>query len=233
MSTVDNITEDDTDAGGADEELDLHTQFKAWKTCREMIYDRGYNIDDEYIKDSQDYDEGAFTFVAESEQEQEQEQKVLENTYENFTALFHLDKHQNIFASKEGAKDIKVCFCNHATITPKAFFNTTKKDYGANDIIIFVIQNKITKQHQNHVIFRYSEMIFNRTHHRLVPKHELLTEAEKKDVLMAYDCKDSQLPRMALDDFVCRYYGGVSGDVFRIHRPSPSCGTYITYRVVK
>jgi DNA-directed RNA polymerase I, II, and III subunit RPABC1 len=66
-----------------------------------------------------------------------------------------------------------------------------------------------------------------------VPKHLLLTEAEKKDLLLTYDCKDTQIPRMVTTDFVCRYFGAKPGDMFKIYRPSPSSGFYITYRVVK
>ena len=107
--------------------------------------------------------------------------------------------------------------------------------------IIYILKNKpntfvykeVNTINMNDEIFLYTEVIFNRTKHRLVPKHVLLTEAEKKDLLLTYDCKDTQLPRMVTTDFVCRYFGAKPGDMFKIDRPSPSSGIYITYRVVK
>ena len=110
--------------------------------------------------------------------------------------------------------------------------------YGEDTAIIYIIKSKpnvfVCKEiRDTDVCFLYTEVIFNRTKHRLVPKHILLSEAEKKDLLHTYDCKDTQLPRMVTTDFICRYFGAKIGDMFKIYRPSPSSGIYITYRVVK
>lgn len=58
------------------------------------------------------------------------------------------------------------------------------------------------------------------TRWQLVPRHELLTPTEKKDLLTRYHLKDEQLPRIKSSDPVAKYYGLSRGNV----RPCPSGG---------
>jgi DNA-directed RNA polymerase subunit H (RpoH/RPB5) len=118
------------------------------------------------------------------------------------------------------------------------FRNNVNDTYGEDTNIIYVVKVKpntfVYKEiKENDEIFLMSELIFNRTKHRLVPKHVLLTETEKREILTTYDCRDTQIPRMVTTDYVARYFGAKAGDMFKIYRPSPSSGMYITYRVVK
>jgi DNA-directed RNA polymerase I, II, and III subunit RPABC1 len=116
------------------------------------------------------------------------------------------------------------------------------EEYAADKVsVIYIAKDRrvsatIFKDHEltrRDELFFYDELIFNRTHHRLVPEHILLSDEEKKLVLQAHDCRDTQIPRILNDDFIVRYYGGRPGDMFKIKRPSPSSGIYITYRLVK
>ena len=79
--------------------------------------------------------------------------------------------------------------------------------------------------------FSQEELLINVTKHELVPKHQILKESEKLDLLKKYRVKDSQLPKIQCEDPVSRYFGAKRGDIVRIVRPSETAGRYVTYRV--
>jgi DNA-directed RNA polymerase subunit H len=68
--------------------------------------------------------------------------------------------------------------------------------------------------------------------HELVPKHEILSEEEKKELLKKYGISLKQLPRILLSDPVIKSLGAKVGDVIRITRKSETAGESIYYRVV-
>ena len=79
--------------------------------------------------------------------------------------------------------------------------------------------------------FSQEELLINVTKHELVPKHQILKEHEKVELLKKYRVKDSQLPKIQCEDPVSRYFGAKRGDIVRIVRPSETAGRYVTYRV--
>ncbi|WP_407376202.1 DNA-directed RNA polymerase subunit H [Methanobrevibacter sp.] len=69
--------------------------------------------------------------------------------------------------------------------------------------------------------------------HKLVPKHEIMTEDEISQEFgdVDYDFKD--LPKIRANDPVVEEIGAKSGDVLRITRESQTAGEFITYRIVE
>ncbi len=73
---------------------------------------------------------------------------------------------------------------------------------------------------------------FNILSHKLVPKHEVLSEKEKEELLKKYGITLRQLPRILASDPIVKMLNAKPGDVIRIRRRSPTAGESIYYRVV-
>ena len=72
--------------------------------------------------------------------------------------------------------------------------------------------------------------IFN---HELVPKHILLTEDEKNNVMKKYGIKRmSQFPKILKSDPVVNILGAKIGDLIKIIRKSETAKESVYYRVV-
>jgi DNA-directed RNA polymerase subunit H len=68
--------------------------------------------------------------------------------------------------------------------------------------------------------------------HELVPKHILLTEKEKEELLQKYGISLRQLPRISIEDPAIKNLNGKIGDVIKIFRKSPTAGESVYYRVI-
>jgi len=66
----------------------------------------------------------------------------------------------------------------------------------------------------------------------LVPKHFVLSEKEKEELLKKYGITLKELPRILSSDPMVKKLGAKPGDVIKIERKSPTAGKTIYYRVV-
>jgi DNA-directed RNA polymerase subunit H len=68
--------------------------------------------------------------------------------------------------------------------------------------------------------------------HKLVPRHEILTEKEKEHLLMQYKLQPYQLPQIKSADPAVKVIGARPGDILRVIRKSQTAGEHIAYRYV-
>lgn len=68
--------------------------------------------------------------------------------------------------------------------------------------------------------------------HELVPQHEILTAAEKKELLERMHITDKQLPKILDTDPVIKKIEAKPGDVIKITRKSQTSGETVYYRLV-
>ncbi len=73
---------------------------------------------------------------------------------------------------------------------------------------------------------------FSLLSHELVPKHEILTPEEVRELLQKYGITKDKLPRIFESDPAAKIIGAKPGDVLKITRKSDVSGISIYYRVV-
>jgi DNA-directed RNA polymerase subunit H len=70
------------------------------------------------------------------------------------------------------------------------------------------------------------------TDHSLVPKHEILSTEEKKQLLTQFSATEEQFPFIFSTDPVIREVGAKPGDMMKITRVSDTAGEITYYRFV-
>lgn len=68
--------------------------------------------------------------------------------------------------------------------------------------------------------------------HIFVPKHEKLSDQEKKEVLEMYNVSPKQLPRINSKDPAIKDLDIKAGDIIKVTRKSQTAGESFYYRVV-
>jgi DNA-directed RNA polymerase I, II, and III subunit RPABC1 len=193
--------------------------FRVRKTSIEMLEDRGYEVSDEdknmnYEDFTNRLEENAIQLIA----------VYRSNPIKMAYVAFILD------AKSFSKKDL---------VTLKA---TMDEKYVANEVTVIIVQDKqtpqIAKELQNdeyklYEIFSMKNLMFNITHHEIVPKHILLTHEEVDLILKKYQTTRAQLPKLLTTDPVAKYYGMKAGDVCKIIRQSPMTGESYYYRILK
>lgn len=73
---------------------------------------------------------------------------------------------------------------------------------------------------------------FNVLNHELVPRHEILSDAEARKVMKKYALDEKQFPYLLVHDPVAKAIAAKPGQIVKITRDSPTAGTIVTYRLV-
>lgn len=194
--------------------------FKNRKTTLEMIQDRGFKVSDEDLM----------------------------MTYQDFSN--RLEENQINIVALHQSSNLKGIYVHYIletkTFSKKDLLNLKHfidENYPTKEMTVIIItQDKPTPQIAKELlndefklyeVFLTKMLMFNITHHELVPKHIVLTEEEAKKVLDYFDSMKSQLPKLLPTDPVAKYYGMKSGTICKIIRNSQMTGESIYYRIVK
>ncbi|MEM2082052.1 MAG: DNA-directed RNA polymerase subunit H [Candidatus Bathyarchaeia archaeon] len=74
--------------------------------------------------------------------------------------------------------------------------------------------------------------VFDIFEHDLVPRHEILSEKEKEQLLAQYKVQPYQIPQIKANDPAVKVIGAKPGDILKITRRSQTAGEYVAYRYV-
>jgi len=194
-----------------------NTLFKIRKTVIEMVEDRKYIFPDS--------------------------DKI---NFEEFSSQFDA-KNLDIFVNNENKSPIYIHFHNEnkslAKSDLKNLVESIIEKYNNHEIKIIIllkergngsIFKELNKEEYKHVeIFMNKNMIFNITHHQLVPKHTLLSSEEEEEILEKYNTTKNKLPKILRTDPIVQYYGMKPDQICKIIRKSPEVGESVYYRLVK
>jgi len=196
--------------------------FRVRKTCYKMLNKRGYIVPENELNMTTDDFRAKFGDAP----SREALTILVEKTDDSADQLFVFFPEDE----KVGVKPIKT-FCERM------------KGEGVLRAIIVVKINltpfakqairEMTQRGYKVEYFRDAELLVDITEHKLVPEHVLLSPQQKQELLTRYRLKDTQLPKIQVQDPVARYLGLKIGDVVKIVRPSETAGRYITYRIVR
>lgn len=73
---------------------------------------------------------------------------------------------------------------------------------------------------------------YNVLTHSMVPGHVIMSQEETETLLHKYDIELKQLPKILIDDPVCKEIGAKKDDVIKIVRKSHTAGEAQSYRLV-
>ncbi|KAF4552517.1 DNA-directed RNA polymerases I, II, and III subunit RPABC1-like protein [Elsinoe fawcettii] len=226
----------------ADEESrrELSRMWRVWKTTKQMLYDRGYELTEEECNLSfEDFrslacpndtplNKGTLNFSA----------RPTPALMAKHTAL---PTKSNPEGGAPAVGTIYVDFNPDSAIGIKqlrvfATFLNEHNYYSGVFVTGASITSSALKSAANLPIgmevWPEQDLLVNITRHELVPKHILLTPTEKKALLERYRLKETQLPRIRMEDPVAKYLGLRRGQVVKIIRKSETAGRYASYRWV-
>ncbi|KAL0221974.1 hypothetical protein RCL1_001828 [Eukaryota sp. TZLM3-RCL] len=190
--------------------------YRVRKTVLQMLQDRGFRVLPE------DLEEDLASFSRRYGDTPNREALTLLHSHtvedKQIFVFFPLDAKLSLKSLRDYAKKMQTENVKHSILVLK-------------DAITSSAKNAINTFSERIEVFFENQLLINITEHELVPKHTPLTPQQKAELLQRYKLKETQLPRILVDDPVARHFGLVRGDVVRIVRNSETAGEYVTYRL--
>ncbi|MED6172295.1 hypothetical protein PIB30_048785 [Stylosanthes scabra] len=196
-----------------------HRYYLARRTTLEMLKDRGYSIPPSEI------DLPLSEFRAIHGQSPDVDRLRFSATH-----------------TSDPSKRILVIFCGPHIVKVTSVRNIAGQIVNRETLsgLILIVQSTITSQALKAVnlfsfkveIFQITDLLVNITKHVLKPKHEVLTDKQKRNLLRKYNLEEKQLPRILLTDAIARYYGLEKGQVVKITYSGDITQLHVTYRCV-
>ncbi|MCO5590215.1 hypothetical protein L7F22_044184 [Adiantum nelumboides] len=201
---------------------DVARLWRVNRTIHELVRDRGYIVADSELE----------TSLEEFREQVTGGSGAIDRNRLHFFTRLRNDDSQKIFVYFSDERNVGV-------MTMRKFLQQLEDKEIQKGIIIY--QDKMTASAHKVIDamrtqfdledFHETALLVNITHHHLVPRHDVLTDEEKKALLDRYRLKETQLPRIQVSDPVARYYGMKRGQVCKITRPSETSGRYCSYRI--
>lgn len=183
----------------------------------------------------------------------EQYETIFENVLEMFKSRGYIKNKKKLYDKYKPSSIIVNNFNIKSDIDNKMYYvlihniniNSIKKNSeiydflskNVNNIKILIIPSintkifkQILKNYPNSEVFRISEMEENVTKKIFIPKHTLLDEKKKEEILKIF--KLNKLPKISLFELMSRYYKANENDIFEIERNNILSGKSIYYRHV-
>jgi DNA-directed RNA polymerase subunit H (RpoH/RPB5) len=168
--------------------------------------------------------------------------QLLENRKYDVDSIEETDSEIDILAKKkEDKKELKFLVRipnkNVVGVALVRSLDKAMKKHGVDQALLATLERytpaaKAESKKKNIELLPTKYPIFNIFEHILVPKHELLSEKEAKEVLKQYNINKFQLPAIKAADPAAKAIGAKPGRIVKIYRESPTAGMHIVYRVV-
>jgi len=199
--------------------------FRARKTCIKMLKNRGYIVPDKELTMTANGFKDDPLFCDERGTPNRAAHNILVEKMDDPEDTIYVFFPEDL---KVGVKPIRV-YCDRMKEEDVKKAILVVRD----NLTPFARQavNEMKQQGYKIEYFKEAELLVDITEHVLVPTHIVMTEEEKKTLLLRYKLRPEQLPRIQESDPVARYFGLNRGQVVKIVRPSETAGRYVTYRI--
>ncbi|KAK3318322.1 RNA polymerase [Apodospora peruviana] len=215
--------------------------WRAWRTVHEMVQDRGYELAEEEVRIS--LDKFRLDYTNEDGSPNRAKMQFSARPSEAMIKKFTPPPTPSNPDPSPECGTIWVEFCPEKSSIGISVMKKFVQHCAANNFRAGILITGpalsaqarkvigVTQQYTQIECFLEDDLLVNITHHKLVPKHILLSREEKAALLKRYRLKETQLPRILQKDPIARYLGLKRGQVVKIIRTSETAGRYASYRL--